>query len=399
MAAAKNTSPAVQLAAGWMTMFAIGTDLFVVSPLLPLIASGYRISATQAGLAVTAFAAAYMVVAPVCGSLADRWGRRRVLCLGLLVFAAGNLATAVAPAFPALLAARLLAGAAAAAVSPSVYALVGEAAPPARRASRLALVVSGLLLSLSVGTPLGALLGTAFGWPIVFIVLTAASLALAAVNLRAWPAAAGGIAADAGAARLTPAVVARRTAPTVIWSTALYGMYTYLGAGLAGAGYSADATAGAIAIYGAGALGGTFLGGAAADRLGTRPTIGAGLFGLAVGLMLLRLGLVHGAILGVALFFVSVMAQLFFPAQQAGLARDFPARRATMLAWNNSALFFGISLGSLVGGTAMAVAGFGTDLWAGAAIATLGWLLNGAVLPRRLGMSALKSDRDFGRHR
>jgi predicted MFS family arabinose efflux permease len=68
-----------------------------------------------------------------------------------------------------------------------------------------------------------------------------------------------------------------------------------------------------------------------------------------------------------------MLAQLFFPAQQAGLARDFPTRRATMLAWNNSALFFGISLGALIGGAAVQRLGFAaaTLVCAGIAVTAL----------------------------
>ena len=76
----------------------------------------------------------------------------------------------------------------------------------------------------------------------------------------------------------------------------------------------------------------------------------------------------------------SAAAQLFFPAQQTGLADDFPAQRATVLAWNNSALFLGISLGSLVGGQAISH-GFAANLRVSAVIAIAGWMINHAVVP------------------
>src|SRR5205085_2231944 len=112
------------LVAGWLTMFVIGTDLFVVSPLLPMIAADYHVSPTVAGLCVSGFALAYMVSAPLFGHLADRVGRRQVLVCCLVVFAAANLWTAAATSLLWLLAARLVAGAAAAGVSPAVYTLV-----------------------------------------------------------------------------------------------------------------------------------------------------------------------------------------------------------------------------------------------------------------------------------
>ena len=116
------------LAVAWATLFVVGTDLFVVSPLLPLIAFDYGVSPTVAGWAVTIFALSYMVSAPLLGHAADRLGPRKVLVCCLAAFAAANLLTAWAGNVPALLAARMLAGSMAAGVSPLLYALVGEAA-------------------------------------------------------------------------------------------------------------------------------------------------------------------------------------------------------------------------------------------------------------------------------
>ena len=56
-----SNAPVTRLAIGWLTMFVIGTDLFVVSPLLPLIAADYRISPSLAGLGVALFALTYMI--------------------------------------------------------------------------------------------------------------------------------------------------------------------------------------------------------------------------------------------------------------------------------------------------------------------------------------------------
>ena len=64
-------------------------------------------------------------------------------------------------------------------------------------------------------------------------------------------------------------------------------------------------------------------------------------------------------------------ARLFFPARRASLVRWFPGHRGFMPAVNNSALFPGISLGSLTGGQAMAAGGFRAVGLSGAAIGCL----------------------------
>src|SRR5271169_1902399 len=336
-------APVARLAIGWLTMFVIGTDLFVVSPLLPLIAADYHISPALAGLGVAVFALTYMISAPLLGHLADRIGRRRILTCCLYGFAAANLLTASAPTFLWLLAARVLAGAAAAGVAPSLYALISGIAPPERRASWLAL--------------------------------------LASANRWVWP-------EDYGTGRIAGrphtisiAVLGRRLAPMVAWSTALYGVYIYLGAGLTAYGLSTGAVAAIILFYGCGAISGVLIGGRMSDRLGAKLTSDIGLAGLCACLLVIGFALDSGTLVNFAFGVTSAVAQLFFPGQQAGLANDFSARRATVLAWNNSALFLGISLGSLVGGQAMSHGGFAANLRISAAIAVAGWMMNRAVIP------------------
>jgi predicted MFS family arabinose efflux permease len=328
-----------------------------------------------------------MVSAPFFGHVADRVGRRRMLVCGLAAFAATNLLTAAATSLMWLIAARVAAGAAAASVTPSVYALVGGAAPPDRRGTWMAVVVSGLLLSLTLGAPIGAWAGAAIGWAPVFAVLGALSLCLMWPNFALWPRDCGVVAGQDRRTDALPAVViARRLLPMVIWSTGLYGMYTYLGAGLATAGFSIEETARAILIYGCGAMVGVLLGGRLADRLGAKLMAAASLLALAAGFLILQFAVHAGVLVELALAMTSAVAQLFFPAQQAGLVNDFPERRATMLAWNNSALFFGISLGSLVGGQAVALAGFEANLAIGGIIALAGGIITSvaALAPARL---------------
>jgi predicted MFS family arabinose efflux permease len=357
-------------------MFVVGSDLFVVSPLLPLISADYAMPPASAGLSVTVFAVTYMLSAPALGHLADRVGRVRVLTCCLYAFGAANLLTAIAGDFTWLLVTRIVAGAAAAGVSPSVYALAGSSAPPERRASRLAIVVSGLLMSLSLGTPIGLLSAASLGWSSVFAALAALSLVLAWANNCVWHDPHPAKRRAALGHRLTATVLAVQLAPTVLWSTALYAMYTYLGEGLSASGYATEQIAEVILFYGCGAIAGALIGGRIADRLGARLTISIGLSGLSSSLLLLLVSLHLGVIVNCTFGLASFSAQMFFPAQQLRLADQFPGSRAVMLAWNNSALFLGISLGSLIGGRAVALGGFDTDLTIAAAIAIVAWITN-----------------------
>lgn len=379
---------AARLAVAWLTMFIVGTELFVFSPLLPLLATDYHVTIGIAGLSVTVFSLAYMLSAPLFGHVADRFGRRRVLVCSLVGFAAANLCTAVAENLPSLLAARLLAGASAAGISPSVYALVSNAAPSHRRATWLALPVSGLLVSVALGASTGAIVGASWGWPTIFVALGGVSLALVWLNRQVWPREPDYLVRTAAFNGFVAAALARRLIPTVVWSASLYGVYTYLGAGLTANGFSAPQTARALLCYGGGAIAGVLIGGRVADRCGAKFTAGVSFVGLCGCLLLLRAALDTGIFVEPAIGLSSAVAQLFFPAQQTGLANDFPRQRGAVLAWNNSALFFGISLGSALGGQAVAIGNFDLNVTLAAGIALIGWFVNAIVVPDRASLKA-----------
>lgn len=371
----------LRLASAWLTLFVIGTDLFVVSPLLPDLAADLGVAPARSGWCVAIFSLTYMVAAPLFGRAADAVGRSRLLLLALPAFAAANLCSGLAPGFLGLLLARLAAGGAAAGVTPSIYALIGDCAPPERRATWFSLAVSGLLLSLALGAPLGTLLAAAFGWRSVFFTVAAAGALLLPLNRAAWPSAA---AASSEGGESGFLAMAPRLAPTAAWSTALYAVYTYLGIGLADWGYAAERIAGVVLCYGMGAVVGALAGGRLADRFGARRVSLASLSALGLGLLALGPARRAGVPLELVLAAISALAQLFFPAQQARLARDFATARASAMAWNNSALFLGIGTGSLMGGAVIGGGDLGTvaDVsaliaFAGAALIRFEWLGSG----------------------
>jgi predicted MFS family arabinose efflux permease len=394
---------------GWLTLYLMGTDLFVVSPLLPRVSTDLQVSVSSAGLMVTVFSVAYVVAGPRLGALADRLGRPRVLLGGLVVFAAANLVTGLAPNFELLLVARFVAGLAASGVTPSIYAMVGAAAPPERRTTWLAVVTSGLLLALCTGAPAGSLLVGLVGWHGVFLVLAAAGGVLLVLNLpllRSTPAGAGlgeRQSTEPAAATTAMAVPGVGSAPTAVpvmvriravsvtglWSLAVYGVYTYLGSGLRSSDhFGAGLVAAALAVYGVGAVTGNLVGGHLADRRGARAVTGASLLGVAAMQAVLAFVVGIRPALFIGLFLFAVAAYPCFSAHQNRLVHAFPAISGAMLAWNNTALYLGILIGSLVGGHIYAAAGFGVLFGSAAAVALLGafatrWAIPGVPTPAR----------------
>ena len=381
---------AVLLAVAWMTLFVIGTDLFVVSPLIPLIGSQFGADAADVGLLVTVFSLGYVISAPILGHFADRFGRRRVLLHCLSAFALANVLTAISVDFHQLLVARLACGLFAGGVTPSIYALVSDAAPPNRRGTWMALAVTGLLSALPLGASAGTWAGSRLGWSIVFVILGTAAAVLVGFNGLAWSASRseqGYVPGERDVSWRLPLVSA--LLPTVAWSTALYGMYTYLGAGLVQLGYTAPQVAETVFVYGIAAFAGSLISGFLVDRLGSLPTVRMSFALLCIMFAILGLASRSGQCIGLAIVLTSIVAQTFFPAQQTRLIGAFSTRRATALSWNNCALFLGMTLGSLIGGQVMATGGFAAIPVMSAGLSLAGLLTCSRWLPHLLrGLSA-----------
>lgn len=341
----------VYLLTGAATLFIVGTDVFVVSPLLPSIAEEFDVTPAIAGWLVTAMSIMYACGSPLMGALFDRFHERRRLMLwsGLIVFCLANLWTGIAATYGMLLASRALAGLALAAIAPCVYAFVSDLAPASRRAAWLSVVVSGNLTGLWAGTPLGTLIAEQYGWRFTFWLIAAIGFLLSWINLAIWPR------GNKSAASLAPSppvtLMFRSVLVTVYWSAAVYGVYTYLGTALKQDNlFSPSQVATSLIAYGVGAMLGSLNGGRLADKWGAKNISSASLLGLV--LLLAAVGLFYqtGGWLFLLLFAWAFIGYAFVPSYQSRLSIEYPVHLGRIMAWNITGMYIGMTLGSYLGG-------------------------------------------------
>ncbi|HEY8371562.1 MAG TPA: MFS transporter [Pseudonocardiaceae bacterium] len=122
------------------------------------------------------------------GALGDRYGRRRVLAGGVLLFLVGSLVCALAGHIGVLIAGRVVQGVGAALLVPGTMAVLGHSFPdPAQRARVLGLW--GLFGGMApvVGPVLGGALVDHLGWPSIFLLNLPLGLLALVLVLRAVP--------------------------------------------------------------------------------------------------------------------------------------------------------------------------------------------------------------------
>ncbi|PRY17348.1 MFS transporter [Kineococcus rhizosphaerae] len=132
-------------------------DASVVNVALPTIGRDLDVDLTALQGVVTAYTLTLAGLLLLGGSLGDRFGRRRVFCLGVAWFALASLLCGLAPGAGTLVAARALQGVGAALLTPGSLAILEASFRPADRARAIG-AWSGLG---GVATALGPLLG---GW-------------------------------------------------------------------------------------------------------------------------------------------------------------------------------------------------------------------------------------------
>ena len=163
-------TPAERRAGGWLAgVFALRMlGLFMVLPVFALEARRYPGGEDPAlvGLALGIYGLVQAVLQLPLGAASDRWGRKRVIVAGLLVFAAGSLWAALAGSVWGLLAGRALQGAGA--ISAAVTALVADQTRDAVRTKAMALVGASIGLSFALSLVVAPVLAARFGLAGIF---------------------------------------------------------------------------------------------------------------------------------------------------------------------------------------------------------------------------------------
>jgi predicted MFS family arabinose efflux permease len=139
------------------------------SALLPPIMAELDLTYTSAGILATGFFYAYAGVQFPAGILGDRYGRRRVLVIGLLAGAVACSATALAGSFGALLLVRVFTGASQGFLFSNDRAIIASVTPPDKLGLGQAVSFTGPGLGISLGLLLAGALGEHLAWRWVFV--------------------------------------------------------------------------------------------------------------------------------------------------------------------------------------------------------------------------------------
>lgn len=154
-----------------LSVVLVSVDNMIVNVALPTLTRELEATTSQLQWVVDGYTLAFAGLLLICGHLGDRVGRKRIMQLGLLAFAAASAWAAWSTSVEMLITARVAMGVAAAFVYPSTLALVTVVFPDRReRASAIGIWAGVAGLSIALGPVIGGALLNHFWWGSIFTV-------------------------------------------------------------------------------------------------------------------------------------------------------------------------------------------------------------------------------------
>lgn len=353
-----NLTPAWVMALG---TFAIGTEGFMIVPLLPQMAEDLALPISMVGTLITVFTLTLAFSSPVLTTLFGNVNRRLLLIATMVFFALANLVAWRSSGYWGIFGARVLLALAAGLYTPNANALIAAMIAPEKRGRALAIVNGGMTIAIALGLPIGSLVGHALGWRVTFLGVGILA-AIAVVGLTF------GLDRTAGAHISVPSLsdrlaVARRPsvliglAVTLFWAIGAYTVWTYIAPYLTTvANLGPNGISLIVCLWGIGSAVGVFSGGSLSDRFGAKTVMGTSLFLLALSFLVLSFTAFYltpsqalvPIVIAVAVWGVTVWG--FFPAQISHLIHTGGhASAPIVLSLNTSFMYGGFSIGSAIG--------------------------------------------------
>lgn len=339
----------------FLMVFVTGADSFIISPLLPSMSGYFNTSVSRAAYGVTIYALCYAVGSPFFGPLGDRFAKKRLLMVGTLIFMCGTFLCGFSTTLTSFYLFRAVAGIGASLLLPNIWAFIGSYFSGKRLSMVMGVVMAALSLSIAIGVPLGSSLSQMSNWHMVFwasglLALLAGMTMVATIPMIP--------ATHLSVSYLGNFVTVKKTKNaipslliTLFWMFGFYSIYTFLGTFISNQFNFSTGQIGYVFIaYGLGNFLASFFGGIVNNQIGITRSVrlNGSLSILTIILLSLsgnRLFLLIGFLICLAIF-----QGLGVSALNTFIVNVVPTNRSTVMSFNSSFLYLGLTAGSFIGG-------------------------------------------------
>jgi len=141
-----------------LNLFIAFLGIGLVIPVTPTIMNELNISGTVVGYMVSAFALAQLIVSPISGRWVDKYGRKPMIIIGLLIFSISEFLFGIGETVEVLFVSRILGGISAAFIMPAVTAFIADITTTSTRPKALGYMSAAISTGFIIGPGIGGFL-------------------------------------------------------------------------------------------------------------------------------------------------------------------------------------------------------------------------------------------------
>ncbi|MBM7632102.1 MFS transporter [Geomicrobium sediminis] len=336
-----------------VSAFVVGMVELIIGGILPIISEDLGVSVGAAGQLITIFALVFAVSGPVLLSLTSKYERKYLYLIALTIFFFANIGAFLSPNYAILVFFRVITAMSASLIIVLSLTIAPKIVKPEYKSRAIGIITMGVSSALVLGVPLGVLIGEAFGWRILFLIIAFMTLIAALVIMKFLdpikPEQVSTVREQIRSLRHVKLSTAH-----IVTLLVLAGHYTFYA-------YFAEFlnvtmqvepfwVSVAFFVFGISAVSGGGIGGWVTDRIGPERTVI-----IFIIMFFFVLAFIPFTTFSIVLFTIAVviwgmLSWSIAPAQQGYLIKTAPSTSDIQQSVNTSALQFGIAIGSGVGG-------------------------------------------------
>lgn len=339
--------------------FVVGMVELIIGGILDLVATDLGVSLGMAGLLITIFSITFALSAPILSALTAKIERKRLTLITLFIFFLGNLVAVFSPNYSILFLSRIISAASSSLLIVLCVVMAANIVEPQYRGRAIGIVNMGVSGSLVLGVPIGLMLGDVFGWRAPFLLIALLSL-LSITGIyffmgRVTPGPQISLLKQLGSLKNRRVLFAQLSTFVLLAGHSV--LYAYLTPFVKSTmGLGATWISLIYLIFGIAAVSGGAIGGTIADLFGAKRTILAVIIIFGFAIFSIPYTTFSIPIFLVVMVVWGMMSWAMTPPMQTYLMEVSPETANIQISFNNSAVHFGIAIGSTVGGIVVEMA-------------------------------------------
>lgn len=159
-------------------------DGTIVTTALPKMAQYFHIGSATIALLVSVYLITVAVFIPLSGWMANRFGKKKIWIIAVIIFALSSLSSAVAPNFSFLLIMRIIQGISGALMTPTARLIVLEKTPASQLLKMFSYLIWPALIAPAIAPLVGGFLVTYWNWQWIFLINVPIGLIIVLIGIR-----------------------------------------------------------------------------------------------------------------------------------------------------------------------------------------------------------------------